>query len=192
MQILLHFPDRSPTQPSVTALARLRRREEGSRSAATEHSVRLKSKAGNLIANRTEVVRRKTVRSGRPAVANGSIWISRSTRSTRNRRAAGYPARGVGLARVAAVSNRKHIVVGIQNFRVSSIAARRNCRSSCTALGTDCDCQNLSFLDCQDGARVSPTSRTTSAVARDDCSASAGAIQFNAQPINAARHGESA
>src|SRR5262249_50631384 len=92
----------------------------------------------------------------------------------------------------AAVGNREHVTVSIQDLRISPIATRRIRGGSGPTLGADHDRQALAPLDRQDCAGVGPATTAASAVAADNGSASASAIKFYATPVDAPRNTECA
>ena len=125
-------------------------------------------------------------------MADCGIWISPSATSSGNWRATCYSAWRVGLTRHAAVSHREHVVVVVQNLRISPVATWGNRRGSCATLGSHGDCQDLTRLHRQDCARVGSATSAASPVTGNNGSAAASAIQFHTQSVDASRHDESA
>lgn len=60
---------------------------------------------------------------------------------------AGHSGRQIGLTPIAAMGDREHGIVGIQDLRVSSVSTRRNTRSPTATTGTDYDRQALTLLN---------------------------------------------
>lgn len=163
-----------------------------SRSAAAELAVGLEGKAGYQIADRSVVVRREDGRSRRPAVADRSICVRRTASRAWNRHAARRTRGRIGLTRTATPGNRKHVIVSVQDFGVSPVAASRNRRGAGTTAGAHADCQDLALLDRQDCTRVGSATSAASSIAVDNGSASAGAIDHHTEPADAGWHDERA
>jgi hypothetical protein len=125
-------------------------------------------------------------------VADRSTCVRRTAGSAWSRHAARRPGRRVGLTRAATLGNRKHVIVGVQNLRISSVAAAGNRRGSGNTAGADADCQDLALLDRQDRTRIGSATSAASSIAVDNGSATAGAIEFHTEPAGASRHDKSA
>lgn len=125
-------------------------------------------------------------------MADRRTWVRRSAGSAWSIHAARHAGRRIGLTRAAALGNRKHVIVGVQNLRISSVAAAGNRRGSGNTAGAHADCQDLALLDRQDRTRVGSTTSAASSIAVDNGAATAGAIEFHTEPAGASWHDKSA
>lgn len=78
-------------------------------------------------------------------MADRSIRVSRSASRARSIHAACHSGRKIGLTSIAAMGNREHGIVRVQDFRISSISTGR---SPSAAAGTNYDRQALTLLNC--------------------------------------------
>ena len=77
-------------------------------------------------------------------MADRSVGVRRPASGARSIHAAGHSGRKIGLTAIATVGNPEHVIVRVQDFRISSISTGRS--PSATA-GTDYDRQALTLLN---------------------------------------------
>jgi len=77
-------------------------------------------------------------------MADRSISVRCPASGAWNIHAACRSGRKIGLTSIAAMGNREHGIVRVQDFRISSVST---CRSPGAAAGTDYDRQALTLLD---------------------------------------------